>query len=181
MAAQATSGDNGKRGFPVSAGILLGLGLGGFFDGIVLHQVLQWHHMLSSWRYPPDTLHNLKVDTLWDGLFHATTYIFVGIGLAILWREASRRHIAWSGKMLGGTLLLGFGAFNLVEGLIDHQILGLHHVNETAPRSQWLWWDLGFLAWGAAMIVGGWFLLQAGKRETARQQPRMRTTHAPAD
>jgi uncharacterized membrane protein len=29
----------------VSAGILFGLGLGGFF----LHQILQWHHMLSTW------------------------------------------------------------------------------------------------------------------------------------
>jgi uncharacterized membrane protein len=28
--------------------LLLGIGLGGFFDGIVLHQILQWHHMLSD-------------------------------------------------------------------------------------------------------------------------------------
>ena len=35
-----------ERHFPASAGILFGLGLGGFFDGIVLHQ-LRWHHMLS--------------------------------------------------------------------------------------------------------------------------------------
>ncbi|TIP73091.1 MAG: DUF2243 domain-containing protein, partial [Mesorhizobium sp.] len=35
------------RRFPTSAGILLGLGLGGFFDGIVLHQLLQWHHMAT--------------------------------------------------------------------------------------------------------------------------------------
>jgi uncharacterized membrane protein len=40
--------------FPVSAGILLGLGLGGFFDGIIWHQVLQWHHMLTSAGYPAD-------------------------------------------------------------------------------------------------------------------------------
>ena len=41
-----------KGSFPVSAGILFGLGLGGFFDGIILHQVLQWHHMLTSAGYP---------------------------------------------------------------------------------------------------------------------------------
>jgi uncharacterized membrane protein len=41
--------------FPVSAGILFGLGLGGFFDGIVLHQILQWHHMVTNAGYPPDT------------------------------------------------------------------------------------------------------------------------------
>jgi|SRR3954466_5354251 len=73
--------------FPISAGILFGLGLGGFFDGIVLHQVLQWHHMLSSW-YPINSLENLKLNTLWDGIFHSTTYIFVVIGLFILWRTA---------------------------------------------------------------------------------------------
>lgn len=61
------------KNFPVSAGFLLGLGLGGFFDGIVLHQVLQWHHMLSSAGYPPDTLANLEANTFFDGLFHAST------------------------------------------------------------------------------------------------------------
>ena len=29
-------------------GLLLGIGLGGFVDGILLHQILQWHHMLTS-------------------------------------------------------------------------------------------------------------------------------------
>src|SRR4051794_15960674 len=29
------------------AGYLVGLAMGGFFDGILLHQVLQWHHLLS--------------------------------------------------------------------------------------------------------------------------------------
>lgn len=154
------------RTFPTAAGILLGLGLGGFFDGIVLHQVLQWHHMLTSAGYPPDSVHNLQVNTLWDGLFHATTYIFVALGLWILWRTARRRHLRWSGKLLGATLLIGFGLFNLVEGIIDHHILGIHHVNETVPREQWIYWDIGFLVWGAAMLVGGWFLLQAGRCES---------------
>ncbi len=155
------------RGFPTAAGVLLGLGLGGFFDGIVLHQVLQWHHLLTTAGYPPDSVPNLQVNTLWDGLFHASTYIFVAIGLALLWRAARRTHVRWSGKMLAGTLLMGFGSFNLVEGIIDHQILGIHHVNETVPRDQWIAWDLGFLIWGAVMLVGGWFLLRTGQHETA--------------
>jgi uncharacterized membrane protein len=166
--------NNDRQGaaFPTSAGILLGLGLGGFFDGIVLHQVLQWHHMLTARGYPADSVRNLEINTLWDGLFHATTYIFVGLGLLILWREASRRHIAWSGKMLAGTLLLGFGAFNVVEGIIDHQIFGIHHVNETVARDQWIYWDIGFLLWGAAMLAGGWLLLRSGRQETAERADR---------
>jgi uncharacterized membrane protein len=61
------------RDFPISAGILLGLGLGGFFDGIILHQVLQWHHMLTSAGFPPNSIDNLEFNTLWDGIFHLAT------------------------------------------------------------------------------------------------------------
>jgi uncharacterized membrane protein len=111
------------RRFPYSAGVLFGLGLGGFFDGIVFHQLLQWHHMLTSDGYPPDSLHNVQVNVFWDGVFHASTYIFAVAGLILLWRAAHRRHLWWSGRLLTGTLLIGFGAFNLVEGLVDHQIL----------------------------------------------------------
>jgi uncharacterized membrane protein len=153
--------------FPVSAGILFGLGLGGFFDGIVLHQILQWHHLVSSAGYPPDSVHNLEINTFLDGLFHASTYVFVVLGLIVLWRSAHRTHMLWSGKMLAGTVLMGFGIFNLVEGIIDHHLLGIHHVNETAPRDHWIWWDLAFLLWGAAMLVGGRFLLKSGQAETA--------------
>ncbi len=151
--------------FPKSAGILFGLGLGGFFDGIVLHQVLQWHHMLSSW-YPVDTLENLKLNTLWDGIFHSSTYVFVVIGLFILWRAAHGRHLAWSSKLLAGTLMLGWGIFNLVEGTVDHELLGVHHVNELVPQGQRIYWDIGFLAWGFVMLVGGWAIMRAGQRET---------------
>jgi uncharacterized membrane protein len=152
--------------FPVSAGILFGLGLGGFFDGIVLHQLLQWHHMLTSAGYPADSVANMEINTLADGLFHASTYLFVAAGLAVLWRSARRTHLRWSGKLLLGTLLMGFGLFNVVEGVVDHHLLGIHHVNETAPRERWILWDLGFLLWGATMLGGGWLLLRQGRRET---------------
>jgi uncharacterized membrane protein len=161
-----------QGGFPTAAGVWFGLGLGGFFDGIVLHQVLQWHHMFTSAGHPADTLAALEFNTFWDGIFHAATYVFVVVGLVLLWRHASRRHVAWSSKLLAGTLLIGFGAFNVVEGLIDHHLLGLHHVNETVPPAQWLYWDLGFLAWGAAMLAIGWALLRSGRRDTAAASPR---------
>ena len=149
--------------FPTSAAILFGLGLGGFFDGIVLHQILQWHHLLTSAGYPADSVENLRINTLWDGLFHASTYLFVLAGLVILWRHARRAHLRWSGWLLPGGILMGFGLFNLVEGLINHQLLGLHHVNETVPREHWIYWDIGFLIWGCAMLVGGWMMLRRGR------------------
>jgi uncharacterized membrane protein len=157
-----------RQDFPVSAGILLGLGLGGFFDGIILHQVLQWHHMLTNAGYPPDTVANLEVNVLWDGIFHLSTYAFTAAGLFIFWRRSRRPHARWPGKLLPGSMLVGFGLFNLVEGTVNHHILGLHHVNETVPREQWLYWDLAFLIWGAAMLAGGWWLLRAGRRENIR-------------
>ena len=152
--------------FPAAAGVLFGLGLGGFFDGIVLHQILQWHHMVTSAGYPADTVQNLEFNTLLDGLFHAVAYVFVALGLALLWRAAHRGHLWWSGKMMAGTMLIGFGAFNLVEGVVNHHLLGLHHVNETAPPEQWLYWDVGFLICGAAMLLAGCALYQAGKRQS---------------
>lgn len=52
-----------------------------------------------------------------------------------------------------------WGIFNLVEGVIDHTILGLHHVREGGNE---LPWDLGFLALGVVLIVGGWLLVRSG-------------------
>lgn len=157
---------NASRRLEIWAGLLLGIGLGGFFDGIVLHQILQWHHMLSSHGdYPVTTVAGLEVNTLWDGLFHALTYVAVVAGVALLWRSSRWTHVPWSTRLLTGLVLMGWGAFNLVEGSVNHQILGIHHVNETAPRDQWRWWDLGFLLWGLAMLIGGWVIASAGARE----------------
>ncbi|RWM69765.1 MULTISPECIES: DUF2243 domain-containing protein [Mesorhizobium] len=161
----ATTASEHRR-FPTSAGILLGLGLGGFFDGIVLHQLLQWHHMATSAGYPADSVENLRFNTLLDGLFHAGTYMFVVLGLVVLWRTVHKSHLRWAGKMLLGTMLMGFGIFNLVEGVIDHQLLGIHHVNETVPQDQWIYWDIGFLIWGALMLIGGLALSRQGKRKS---------------
>lgn len=69
--------------------------------------------------------------------------------------------------MLVGAILMGSGIFNLGEGILDHQILGIHYVNATLPPAQWIYWDLGFLGWGAWMLTRGCLLLQAGKRGTA--------------
>ena len=49
----------------------MGLGLGGFLDGIVLHQILQWHHMLTdTGEHPMATVAGLETNTLADGFFH---------------------------------------------------------------------------------------------------------------
>jgi uncharacterized membrane protein len=121
----------------------------------------------SACWYPIKDVASLQLNTLWDGVFHSATYVFLVIGLFLLWRMAHQRHLLWSNKLLFATLLLGWGAFNVIEGIIDHEILGVHHVNELVPLSQRLYWDIGFLVWGAAMFILGWLLLSVGRRESS--------------
>ncbi len=136
----------------IAAGVLMGAGLGGFVDGIVLHQILQWHNMLSA-KIPPNDLVSAKANMIWDGLFHAGVWLLTVAGLAMLWRAGSRADVPWSGRSFIGALLIGWGLFNLVEGIIDHHILGLHHVFEYADRA---WpYDIAFLGFGVVLLVAG--------------------------
>lgn len=156
-----------------TGGLLLGLGLGGFVDGIVLHQILQWHHMLSDYGsyqglYPDLSRQGLEDNTLWDGLFHAATWVFVVGGLFVLWPAMSTRRWPHGGstRHLVGLLLAGWGLFNLVEGLVDHHLLGIHHVRDDVADP--LWWDLGFLALGFLLLLAGTALARP-KRATSAQ------------
>ncbi|GAA1434906.1 DUF2243 domain-containing protein [Streptomyces thermospinosisporus] len=153
-------------------GIVLGVGLGGFADGILLHQLLQWHHMLTSTDqdrigvkyYDPDTVPGLRMNTVWDGIFHTVCWLAVLTGLAILYARVTQdRRRVWTSRVLWGWMLVGWGLFNLVEGVLDHHVLGIHHVY--AGDGQ-LWWDLAFLLMGA-LLVGGALLLQRGGRPLA--------------
>ncbi len=140
-------------------GIILGIGLGGFFDGIFLHQVFQWHHMFSS-IYPVDTVPGLRMNTLGDGLFHTVTWLSVLLGLYILYsRITHARREVWKSGALWSWILCGWGWFNLVEGLIDHQILGIHHVHSDPHQSAY---DISFLASGVIFIVAGWWMARRG-------------------
>src|SRR5690606_25295960 len=109
----------------VTAGTFMGIGLGGFFDGILFHQILQIHSMLSA-RLPKTSIANMEINMFWDGLFHTLTYAMTLIGLALLWRAGARRDVPWSGKAFTGALFLGWGLFNFVEGVINHHILHIH-------------------------------------------------------
>lgn len=132
------------RDAPIApAGILLGIGLGGFVDGILLHQILQVHAMLSA-RVPLDSMANMKTNMTADGVFHAATWIATLAGLALLWRALNQNlEVRPSGASLAGYVLAGWGWFNLVEGVVSHHLLGLHHVVETLGPSLWDWLFLG--------------------------------------
>jgi uncharacterized membrane protein len=150
-------------------GIVLGVGLGGFVDGILLHQLLQWHHMLTSTNddrigvkyYSPRTVSGLEMNTVWDGIFHAVCWLAVLLGLAILYSRVTHgRRRVWTSRVLWGWILVGWGLFNLVEGVLDHHILGIHHVHGGPQQA---WWDVGFLVLGALLVVGGYLLQRSGR------------------
>ena len=145
------------------AGVLLGIGFGGFVDGIVLHQVLQWHHMLTSQGgYPSTTVAGLEVNTLWDGLFHASMWLLTLGGLWLLFDGARRGEVRITAAQFAGLLAAGWGGFNLVEGVVNHHILTLHHVREQGSDA--LPWDLGFLVFGALLLGGGVWLYRRDAR-----------------
>lgn len=151
----------------IAAGTLLGIGLGGFIDGILFHQVLQLHSMLSA-RLPQDILVYVKTSMVWDGFFHALTWITSAIGLAMLWHAGTIKDCPWSGKTLWGSLLAGWGIFNTVEGIIDHHLLEIHHVVERLGLSRY---DYLFLASGLLLLAAGFFLIGLGRKDTVNSNP----------
>jgi uncharacterized membrane protein len=160
------------RGALIAAGALLGTGLGGFIDGITLHQILQWHNMLSS-RVEPVDLVSMKYNMVWDGIFHAFTWIVTAVGLALLWRAGTKPTVPWSGRTLLGSMALGWGLFNVVEGIVNHELLRIHHVH---PGRGEVLWDLGFLFFGALLVVIGTALVHAGRNDA---KPRGAETEEP--
>lgn len=139
---------------PRLPGLLLGLGLGGFIDGIVMHQILQWHHLLTgTGGQPATTVDGLEGNTLADGFFHLVTWVIVLAATVVTVKAWQDGRLAPPWRLHAGMLLVGWGAFNVVEGLVDHQLLEIHHVRDDlgAPVG----WDLGFLAFGALLVIGG--------------------------
>ena len=147
----------------IVAGIVLGLEQAGFFDGsIVLHQLLQWHHMFTSVE-TSDTVRGLELNTLGDGLFHLLDWALTLTGIYLLWQVGQNPSAEKSASLFFGALLVGAGLFDFIEGLIDHQILGIHHVK---PGIHEFAWDMGFLGLGLSLIVLGWLLIRTNRSQS---------------
>lgn len=160
MSAMTAAREQSKQDFSRKlswAGYLLGFGLGGFFDGILLHQVLQWHHLLINVKGP--AFQDIKVQILADGLFHVLMYFIAGIGLWLLWK-ARRDYAQQDGdRLLLANGLIGFGVWHILDSILSHWILGIHRIRMDTEHV--LFWDLlWFFVFGVAFVVAGWLLRQ---------------------
>ena len=156
-----TRGHQRQTGNSIWPGIILGLGMGGFIDGITLHQIAQWHNMGSA-ILPPTTMEAMKQNMLWDGLFHLATLLLCIAGCYLLLRDARSGRPLPSMTGFTGLLFLGWGMFNLVEGIVDHHLLELHHVRDMpvhVPQLDWLFLAVG----GVGFMVLGWILFRRAR------------------
>ena len=140
-------------------GIVLGIGLGGFVDGIVLHQILHWHNMGSS-VLPPTTMEAMQQNMQWDGWFHLLMLLITIAGVFLLLREATQGRQLPVKRGLAGQMMVGWGGFNVVEGVVDHVALGIHHVHDLpayVPAYDWL-----FFGFSLVLLLAGWLLATRG-------------------
>jgi uncharacterized membrane protein len=135
-------------------GVLVGIGIAGTLDEVVLHQLLGWHHFYD--RSTP------TVGLVSDGLFHLLSTALLVIGVIQL---VERRHTTTDPPRLAlAGILLGAGGFNLYDGTIQHKLLGLHQVRAGVPSN--LPYDLAFLTIAAAVTLAGALLLRTTRQPT---------------
>ena len=141
------------------AGYLLGFSLGGLFEGILLHQILQWHHVLLGLRL--GALQHTRVQILVDGLFHLLMCLIAAAGVWSLWRGRHATDLL-AGRTLLSHAMIGFGAWNVADALIAHWFTGIHRIRMDSPNP--LAWDLLWLAlFGLVPLIAG--LLLSRSRE----------------
>ncbi|KYF69113.1 DUF2243 domain-containing protein [Sorangium cellulosum] len=146
------------------AGVLFGMGAGGLIDGILFHQLLQWHHLICFSCHPGATIEDVRKNIFADGLFSAVAFGLTVAGVSKLWSALRTGGELLPGRVFWGAAAVGWGVFNVVEGVIDHHLLAIHHVR---PGPGELAWDLAFLAFGALLVLGGLRLM----RETTPGAP----------
>jgi uncharacterized membrane protein len=133
------------------SGYVLGFALGGFFDGILLHQILQWHHLLSAFKGK-----DIRFQVAADGYFHALMYVIAAVGLWMLWRSRNAPG-GMSGRLLFGGILIGFGVWHIVDAVLSHWLLGIHRIR--MDSSSPLFWDLLWLGlFGLVPVILGWIM-----------------------
>ncbi|HEX8495782.1 MAG TPA: DUF2243 domain-containing protein [Actinomycetales bacterium] len=136
------------------SGVLIGIGVAAFVDEVVFHQLLHWHHF-----YDRSTRDAGLVS---DGILHAGGWLAVVSGL-FLFADLQRLRATDTARVRAGALV-GFGGFQLYDGLVHHKLLDLHEIRYGVPL---LPYDLAWNAVGLVSLVAGVLLLRRRSRAAA--------------
>ena len=143
-----------RSGRSVLTGVLIGVGVAGFVDEAVFHQLLHWHHFYDRGTSAAGLVS--------DGFVHVFSWTAVVVGLFLLAdlhrRQATVPRRVWAGALTGG------GVFQLYDGIVHHKLLGLHQVRygvELLP------YDVAWLVSGAVPLLVGLVLLRGPARPLA--------------
>lgn len=131
---------------------LLGFGFSAVIDVLVLHHVLQWHHLLSG-VVPMTTVEGLQTNILADGLFSLTMLSVMAVGGGLVWLAERRARTPLPVRPLAGTALLGLGLFDLFDVVVDHVLLGLHQPLSQGGAYNLHWAVVSLLLIGAGAYV----------------------------
>ena len=131
----------------------VGFGLGAIIDVIIFHLTTQHHHLLSGY-IDPHSYEGLSANVMYDGLFLAVMFVVMFLGQVMLWRMANGTSERFSGVYIGGSVLIGAGIFNVIDGTINHYVLNLHTVihNTEAWNPHWVAVSLLMLGAGGAVL-----------------------------
>jgi uncharacterized membrane protein len=133
-------------GRSVLVGVLIGVGVAAFLDETVFHQLLHWHHFYDG--------STLEAGLVSDGVFHAGGWIAIVVGL-FGFADLQRRGVTVPKRVWAGGLL-GWGVFQVYDGLFQHKVLGLHQIRYAVDL---LPYDLAWNLSGALGAVIGAVLL----------------------
>ena len=136
----------------ITGSFVIGFGFLGALDGIIFHQLLQWHSVVM------DT--NRSGQIISDGIFHFAVTIALVVGGVLLWLAGKPTDLAKGVSLLIGGILIGGGAFNLIEGITNHHILQIHRVKPGDPNA--IIYDLSFLVLGVILIIIGLIVKRKG-------------------
>jgi len=140
----------GSRRRSLVSGLLLGVGAMGAVDEIVFHQLLHWHHFYDR--------SGGTAGLVSDGLLHAATWSATVAGLALL--ADVRRRGAFAAGRWWGAVLLGAGAFQLWDGVVDHKVLRVHQVRYGVDLTGY---DAAWIAAAVLLLAAGALLLARGR------------------
>jgi uncharacterized membrane protein len=144
-------------GRSILAGVLMGIGVAGFIDETVFHQILHWHHFYDKG--------SATAGLVSDGFFHAGSWICIVVGI-FLFADLQRRGATVPKRVWAGALL-GWGGFQVYDGLFQHKVLRLHQIRyhvDILPYD--LVWNI---AGGIGFLIGIWLLLGQARSVSERR------------